>query len=568
MSTLEELKAIGEAPEWMSPESLKTLEGGYLLPNETPRGMYDRVAASAASRLPKQDMREKFFNAMWNNWLTPSTPVLSNCGTSRGLPISCFSSFVDDNTFHIMDTLTEVAMLSKYGGGTAVHFSALRPKGSPISGGGVTDGVVPFIKMFDSVSAGISQAGVRRGSTAVYLDIEHEDFDEFIRIRRPEGDLNRQCPNIHHGVSVSDAFMAKVVGGDAEARKRWQEVIKTRYETGEPYLFFSDNVNNSNPPTYKELGLTVKGSNLCNEISLFTDSEHSLVCCLSSLNLARWDEWKDTDLVETAIMFLDGVMSEFLEAARGRQGFERAVRFAEKSRALGLGVLGFHTLLQKKMIPIDSMETYLLNNVIFKTIRTKAEAATKELAELYGEPEWCKGHGRRNTHLLACAPTVSNSLISSNVSPGIEPWAANAFSQKSAKGMFFRRNPQLQELLASKGQDSEDTWKSIVGNKGSVQHLTCLTDEEKKVFETAREMNQFVLVKLASARQVHIDQGQSLNLFFPKNADPKYINQVHIEAWKSGVKGLYYMRTESAIAGESATRAYKREASECSYCES
>lgn len=569
MTELDALKARGEAPSWMNDASFQTISKGYLLPGETPRSMYRRVANSAASYLEKvgPDLAARFFDAMWSNWLCPATPVLSNSGTDRGLTISCFSSAVADDTHSILDTLTEVGMMSKYGGGTAVHMSSLRAAGSPISKGGTTNGVAPFIKMFDSVSVGISQGNVRRGSTAIYLDIDHADFDTFIRIRRIDGDDHVQSRNIHHAVTITDDFMNRVISGDHEARRRWQDVIKTRFETGEPYIQFIDTVNNANPQAYKNNGLKVQGSNLCSEIMMHTDPEHSLVCCLSSLNLARWDEWSDTDLPYLGILFLDGVMSEFLSKAKALPGFDRAVRFATKSRALGLGVLGFHTLLQRKMLPIDDMQAYLLNGLIFKTIHAHGVRASQDLAVMYGEPEWCTGTGMRNTHLFAVAPTVSNSLIASNVSAGIEPWTANAFSQTSAKGTFFRRNPELESLLESKGQNTPQVWSSIVTKKGSVHHLDFLSDEEKKVFDTAREMNQFVLVKLASQRQKYIDQGQSLNLFFPANSDPKYINQVHIEAWKQGVKSLYYLRTASSLDGEAGSREYKRESSECSYCE-
>lgn len=564
---LKELQLKNEAPEWMTEESFKTLSGGYLMPDETPRGMYSRIAKSVSQYLNKPELETKFFDIMWKNWLCPSTPVLCNSGTDRGLPISCFSSFTNDDTSHIFDTVKEVAMLSKFGGGTAVHMSALRPKGALISRGGKTDGVVPFAKIFDSVALGISQGGVRRGATAVYLDIEHDDFDEFINIRRPQGDINRQCLNLHHGVNVSDAFMRKVENGDVEARRRWKELLKARFETGEPYIVFTDNANNNNPECYKEHGLSVKGSNLCSEIFLHTDGDHSFVCCLSSLNLARWDEWQDTDLIETSIWFLDGIMSEFLDKAKQLPGFERAVRFAEKSRALGLGVLGLHTLFQRKDLAFDDLQAYLLNGLIFKTIHDRSLKASQDLAKEYGEPEWCKGYGVRNTHRLAMAPTVSNSLIASNVSPGIEPWAANGFSQKSAKGTFIRKNPELVVLLEKLGKNDSETWKSIALNEGSVQHLDFLNENQKRVFLTARELNQFVIVKLAGQRQKYIDQGQSLNIFFPSNADTKYINQVHMEAWRSGCKSLYYMRTSSVLKGDAGSREYKRDISECSYCE-
>jgi ribonucleoside-diphosphate reductase alpha chain len=502
---------------------------------------------------------------MWKNWLCPSTPVLSNAGTDRGFTISCFSSYVPDTTVGIMESLTEVALLSKYGGGTAWHASDVRAKGTPISKGGISDGVVPFLKMLDSVILGISQGNVRRGSCAAYIDIEHGDLEEFLASRKPTGDVNRQCLNLHHGVSITDAFMEKVEKGDIEARRRWKEVIKSRVETGEPYLFFKDTVNRGNPEPYKKLGLEVKGSNLCSEITLFTDALHTFVCCLSSLNLAKFDEWKDTDTAYYATWFLDGIMEEFIQKATGKRGFEKAINFAVKSRALGLGVLGFHSYLQSKLYAFDSFESYLENKVIFKNLEEETLRATKDLANAYGEPEWCKGFGVRNTHRVSIAPTTSNSLISSNVSQGIEPWAANIFAQKSAKGTFIRKNPELIVLLDAKQKNTDETWKNILANEGSVQQLDFLSQVEKDAFLTAREINQFAIVKLAAERQKYIDQAQSLNLFFPSNADPKYINQVHLEAFKSGVKTLYYLRSTSVLRAD-AGKQYSRE-NNCAWCE-
>lgn len=575
---LDKLKKEGEAPNWMTTESLRTLEGGYLLPKETPKEMYERVSKAAAFQLAKKDgdynhelaasYADKFFDLMWKNWLCPASPVLSNMGTTRGLPISCFSNFVDDSVQGIMESVSETAIMTKNGGGVGSHWSSVRCRNSEIRGNGKSDGIIPFMKILDSTIIGISQGGVRRGAGAAYLDIEHGDFEEFLNMRRPAGDPNRQCLNMHHGVCVSDAFMAKVRAGDKDARKRWKEVLKLRLETGEPFIFFTDNVNNANPECYKKLGLTVKGSNICTEIMGFTDSTHSFVCCLSSMNLARWEEWKDdSDAIRMSIYFLDAVMSEFIDRANNIQGMEKAVRFAEKSRMLGLGVLGWHTLLQIKDLAFDSMETYLLNGVIFKKLRMDAEEASVELAHEYGEPEWCEGTGFRNTHFLAVAPTASNSIISGDNSSGIEPWAANAFAQKTAKGTFMFKNKKLEELLVTLGQNTDEVWRSIVGNEGSVAHLEFLTDHQKKVFETAREMNQFVLVKLAAARQKWIDQGQSLNLFFPANVDPKYYNEVHLHAHEAGIKTLYYTRSTSVLKGDSGFKQYRREISECLYCE-
>ncbi|NBP16317.1 ribonucleoside-diphosphate reductase subunit alpha [bacterium] len=557
---LEELKLNGEAAEWHTDESIKTLENGYLLDGETPRAMYNRIARAVASRLNKPELEQKFFDYMWKGWLGPASPVCANMGTERGLPISCYSVHVGDSVNDIMGSMGELAALSKHGGGVGMHWNDVRSRGSEISNGnGKSDGVIPFLKIQDSTTIGISQGGVRRGASAAYLPVDHGDVEEFLKMRRPQGDTNRQCLNIHHGINISDSFMNRVIDKkDKEARSLWVEIMKTRYETGEPYLFFSDNVEKNRPEVYKKLGLDVKGSNICTEIFLHTDKDHSFVCCLSSLNLAKYDEWKDTDVMYYSTWFLDGVMQEFIEKAKSKPGFERAVRFAEKSRALGLGVLGFHTLLQKRMLPYDHFDTFMLNAEIFRNLDRETKRASEDLAKEYGEPEWCKGFGVRNTHRVALAPTVSNSIISGNVSPSIEPWTANSFAKKSAKGTFIHRNKELEVILEAKGKNTESVWASIVGNQGSVQHLDFLTKQEKDVFLTAREINQFVLIKLAGQRQRWIDQGQSINLFFPSNVDPKYFHDVHVMAWKEGLNTLYYCRTSSPLKGDAGSREYDR----------
>lgn len=566
---LEELKKTSEAAEWCTEESLKTLEGGYLLPEETPKRMYRRLASGAAKILNKPELEEKFFDLFWKNWLGPASPICSNFHTNRGLPISCFSSYVPDSVNKIMETQHELAMMSKYGGGVATHWNGVRGRGSVIGNdNGFSDGVVPFMKIQDSVTVGISQGGTRKGATAAYLPIDHPDIEEFLRIRRPQGDSNRQCLNIHHGVCVDDNFINKIESGDKKARELWKEILKTRYETGEPYLFFTDSVSKQNPDIYKKHGLDVKGSNICTEIFLHTDENHSFVCCLSSMNLARWDEWKNTDAVQLSIWFLDAVMEEFIQKASKIPGFERSVRFAVKSRALGLGAMGWHSLLQQKNLPFDSFETYRFNNQIFKHIHDESEKASRDLAAEFGEPEWCKGFGVRNSHTCALAPTVSNAIISGNVSQSIEPWGSNAYARKTAKGTFIHKNRELMKILESLDKNTQEVWNSIVANNGSVQHLDFLTNELKEVYQTAREINQFVLVKLAEQRQRWIDQGQSLNLFFPSNVDPKYFHEVHWYAAKSGViKSLYYCRTESVLKGDSGSREYKRLITECNACE-
>lgn len=564
-----------EVPEWMTSEGFQTLSRGYLLPEESPRGMYQRLASTAAGILERPDLEDRFFDAFWNNWICPASPVCSNFGTSRGLPISCYSSTIPDSVDGIFKTLHETAMLSKHGGGLGHYWGEVRGRGVDISGNGTSEGVVPWLKIGDTVISSVSQGGVRRGSEANYLPVSHPDIDEFLDIRRQTGDESRRCRStgFHHAVVFDDEFMQRVKDGDDEARRIWSKFLKTRWEMGEPYAMFGDNANNQAPQMYKDRGFKITTSNLCNEIYLYTDDDHTFVCCLSSMNLARYDEWKGTDAVQLAIWFLDAVMEAFIQQASSIEGFERAVRFAKASRALGLGALGWHTLLQSKMVPFESFGAMQLNNEIWRHINAEATIATKDLALAYGEPEWCEGYGVRNTHLTAVAPTLSNSIISGGVSEGVQPIVANVYANKTAKGTFLRRNPALEVLLESKGQNTDEVWRKINADRGSVKSLSFLTEEEKAVFMTAREINQFALVRQAAQRQKYIDQGQSLNLFFstpPEDADAetrqqiaKYVHEVHMEAWETGLKGLYYMRTESPLKGDAV---FKQE-SDCLACE-
>lgn len=915
MNTLEQMKNSGAAPEWMSPEGFKTLQNGYLNPGETPRDMYNRVAEGAANRLKRPDLKQKFFDIIWKNWLCLATPVAANMNNARGLPISCFSIHPGDSLHSIMNKAHELAMMSKYGGGVGIYLGDLRGRGSVVQGtGGISDGVISWAKIYEATVNSVSQGFTRRGSAAGYLQIQHVDVDEFINMRRPTGDTNRRCLNLHHGLCLDDEFMNSLLSGNADNRHKWEALLAARFETGEPYLFFSDNVNSQRPEAFVKNNLKISTSNICclsgdtevltkngptridslvgrdveiwdgrdwvknnsfelrgfddlirihlkdgsfvdsnpshrwfvannykdigqntykeiltkdlqpgqfleyhcleshgtleepgaylkgfligdgtqnegkpylrlhsvkyacepklienalqisaengisrteyqpgfsreydytangqalgkqifknmeglfvrkhellpwaseykyklpdrvfnytketklellagildadgtvskscsiqissvhadfltslqkllktlgvssniefcvkagsehlksqlsrltissfdgyyllqqmdckrlrysgrapnrkltgwrkiakiekldgvhpvycpsvpttgkfalanglmtgnSEIFLPTDPEHSFVCCLSSLNLARWDEWKDTDVVELSIYFLDAVIEEFIQKAKHIAGFEDSVRFAEKSRSLGLGVLGWHTLLQERMIPFDSFDAMMLNSLIFKTIRTKADKATAQLAKEYGEPLWCQGLGRRNATTMAVAPTVSNSLISGGLSAGIEPIAANLYVQNSAKGAFVRKNKTLEKFLEQKGLNTEETWYQINKDAGSILNVKGLTQDEKEVFLTAKEINQFALIRQAASRQKWIDQGQSLNLFFGVNSDPKYVHSVHLEAWKLGLKSLYYCRTESVLRGDLASRS----ADECKACE-
>jgi ribonucleoside-diphosphate reductase alpha chain len=579
--TLEELKAQGLAPEWMDLPGYETISKGYLQPEETPKGMYQRVAKAAASYSTNPAYWEKkYFDIMWANWLCPASPVLSNMGTSRGLPISCNSIHVGDSVDSIYMKLHEFAMLSKYGAGVGIYMGDVRGTNAKVSGNGVSSGIIPWIKNYDSATVSVKQGKTRGAASAIYVPIDHPDIEEFIDLRRQTGDINRRSQNVNHGVCISDKWMQEMISGDNHKREIWKKVLKTRFETGEPYLFFTDSVNRQNPECYTANNLSVKTSNICTEIFLHTDEQHSFVCCLSSMNLVRWDEWKDTDAIETSIRFLDAVLEEYIvrsgydvelipkgvykKDTEMVKGLENSIRSAIKGRALGLGVLGYHTLLQTKGYAFDSFDSMMLNNQVFKTLREKAEVATKQLAEELGEPEWCKGHGRRNTHLLAIAPTASNSTISGGHSPGIEPIPANMYSQKSAKGTFIRKNPQLVKLLQEKNKDIPEVWKSINENAGSVQQLKFLNPEEKAIFLTAREINQFALIKQAEQRQRYIDQGQSLNLFFASNTSAQYLHDVHVAAWKGGMlKSLYYLRSEGVLKGDLASRSKE----ECAACE-
>jgi ribonucleoside-diphosphate reductase alpha chain len=570
-------------PTWGNTEIyVKTISKGYLLKGETPKDAYWRVSATVAKRLGKPEMASKFFDYIWKGWLNLATPVLSNTGTERGLPISCFGIDVADSIFDIGNKNLEMMLLAKHGGGVGIGINQIRPAGSTIKGNGTSDGVVPFCKIFDSTVLATNQGNVRRGAASVNMDIEHGDFWDWLEIREPKGDINRQSLNLHQCAVVSDSFMSKVEAGDKEARSRWTAVLRKRKQTGEPYIMYKGNVNRNNPEAYKQNGLKVYMTNICSEITLHTDESHSFVCCLSSINIAKYQEWKDSDLIYTATWFLDGVLEEFITKAKYMSGFANSVRSAEKGRALGLGVLGWHTYLQEKGIPFEGLQSQFETRKIFSQLKLESERASRDMAREYGEPLWCVGTGMRNTHLRAIAPTVSNSKLSGNVSAGIEPWAANVFTEQTAKGTFIRKNPTLERALKKMKKNTKETWDKILEDGGSVQGLDFLdqwyfNDSDlvdiknerfkelniipddlisvKDVFKTFKEINQLELVKQAGLRQQYIDQAVSLNLAFPTEASPKFINQVHMEAYKQGIKTLYYMRTESVLRGDIASSA-------------
>ena len=552
----------------------KTITGGYLINGESPRDAYMRVAKTVAKRLYKPELADKFFDYIWKGWLCLASPVLSNTGSDRGLPISCFGIDVADSIQDIGNKNLEMMLLAKHGGGVGIGVNMIRPAGSKITGNGTSDGVVPFCKIYDSTILATNQGSVRRGAASTNINIEHNDFLEWLETREPKGDVNRQSLNLHQCAVVGDKFMRRLEAGDQDARQRWAKLLQKRKATGEPYVLFKGNTNKSNPEAYKKNSLKVHMTNICSEIVLHTDESHSFVCCLSSVNLDKYDEWKNTNLIYDATWFLDGVLEEFIQRAKNMKGFENSVRSAEKGRALGLGVLGWHSLLQKSGIAFESLLAQFKTREIFSKIQIETARASRALAEVYGEPLWCVGTGFRNTHLRAIAPTVSNSKLAGNCSPGIEPWAANVFTEQSAKGTFIRKNLELKKVLRKIGIDNKETWDKILEDGGSVQGLKQLdgwfydgrgriyeskenedAEKVKDVFKTFKEINQLELVRQAGIRQDYIDQSVSLNLAFPSEATPRWINQVHIEAWKRGIKTLYYMRTESVLRGDIAAAA-------------
>src|SRR5210317_522006 len=459
-------------PEWGDNEIYKkTIGGQYLLPGESPADAYMRVCKTVSMRLGRPELTETFYEYVWKGWLCLASPVLSNTGTERGLPISCFGIDVGDSIYEIGNKNLEMMLLAKHGGGVGIGVNMIRPAGSKITQNGTSDGVVPFAKIYDSTILATSQGAVRRGAASVNLNIEHSDFDEWIEIREPKGDVNRQCLNLHQCVVVGDKFMRKLEDGDDEARRRWGKVLQKRKATGEPYVMYKGNVNKANPEAYKQNSLKVFMTNICSEITLHTDESHSFVCCLSSLNLAKYDEWKNSDLIYDATWFLDGVLSEFIHRAKNMKGFDNAVRSAEKGRALGLGVLGWHTLLQQKGIAFEGLLAQFKTREIFSQLKLETERASRDLADIYGEPLWCVGTGMRNTHLRAVAPTVSNSKLSGNVSPGVEPWAANVFTEQSAKGTFIRKNKELEKVFKKVGINNKETWDKILSDGGSIQGI-------------------------------------------------------------------------------------------------
>lgn len=526
---------------WLNDESEQMLNRGYLLKGETVEGAIDRITTAAAKRLYKPELIPAFKEMITKGWISFSSPVWANMGTQRGLPISCFNVHVPDYIEGITHKLGEVIMQTKIGGGTSGYFGELRHRGTAVTDNGKSSGAVSFMKLFDTAMDVVSQGGVRRGAFAAYLDIDHGDIEEFLNIK----EIGSPIQNLFMGVCVPDYWMQDMIDGDMDKRKIWAKVLESRQKKGLPYIFFTDNVNRNKPQVYKDSGAVINASNLCSEIMLPSIADESFICCLSSMNLELYDEWKDTDAVKLAIYFLDAVLSEFIEKTEGNYYLQGARKFALRHRALGLGVLGYHSYLQRNMIPFESMEAKMFNARAFKQIQEQSIQASRELANIYGEPEVLKGYGLRNTTTMAIAPTTSSSAILGQTSPGIEPFASNYYKAGLAKGNFMRKNKYLAKLLEEKGLDNEDVWREIMLNHGSVQHIKELSQTEKDVFKTFKEISPMEIITQAAQRQQYIDQAQSLNLNIPASMAIKDVNNLMIEAWKMGVKTLYYQRSQS-----------------------
>ncbi len=543
-----------ESFSWLNENSRNFLEAGYLTEGVSPEQRIREVAERAEDILKIPGYADKFYHYMSEGYFSLASPVWSNFGKKRGLPISCFGSHIDDDIGNILYTQSEVGMMSKLGGGTSGYFGKIRHRGAPIKNNGEASGAVHIMRLFESMVDVVSQGSVRRGRFSPYLPIEHPDIMEFLEI----GSEGNPIQELTHGVTVTNEWMEQMIEGDEKKRTLWAKVLQSRGEMGYPYIFFTDNANNNAADVYKDKNHKIYASNLCTEIMLPSNHDWSFVCVLSSINVLHYDKWKDTDAVETMVFFLDAVITEFLEklesykhseSREDRQTFlfmERAYNFAKENRALGLGVLGWHSLLQSKMHAFNSQEAFNLNSEIFREIKERSYKASEELAEKFGEPEVLKGYGRRNATLNAVAPTTSSAFILGQVSQGIEPIWSNIYVKDIAKIKTTIKNPYLVELLQQKGMDNADVWRDIRDRDGSVQHLDFLTEEEKEVFKTYSEIDQMDIIYQAANRQNHIDQGQSVNIIVHPDMPTKDINKIHITAWKLGLKSLYYQHSMNA----------------------
>lgn len=542
---------------WLNKDAITFLERGYLSEGESPEQRFQVIAKTAETILGISGFADKFLSYFKRGFYSLSTPVITNFGNSRGLPVSCFGSWIPDTMDGILSKASEIGIMSKMGGGTSAFFGELRPRGAKISVGGESSGPVHFMQIFNTVANIISQGSARRGSFAAYLPVEHPDIEEFIKLRSEGSPIQ----DTHLAVTVTDKWLTEMENGDKDKRKIWAKIIQKRFETGYPYIEFIDNVNNNAPQVYRDKKMLIKASNLCNEVQLFSDINNSFVCVLSSYNLLHWDEIKETDAIETLIYFLDAVNEEFINKTRHMKFMESAHNFAKTQRALGAGVLGWHSYLQSKMIAFESMEAKILNVQIHKTLKEKTDKANKDLAVLLGEPDLLKSYGLRNVTTLAIAPTTSSSFILGQISPSIEPLNSNYFVKDLARGKFTYQNPYLREILSKHGKDDDKTWKSILIKGGSVQHLSFLSENEKNVFKTFGEISQKEIIIQAAARQRFIDQGQSLNLMIPPETSAKDVNELILFAWKQGIKGLYYQR------GSNPSQKLARDILACKSCE-
>ena len=542
---------------WLNEDSRLFLQRGYLLEGTTALDRIRFIAEHAERKLGIEGYADKFYHYMARGYFSLSSPIWSNFGLDRGLPISCFGSYIGDSIYEIMETTAEVGMMSKIGGGTSAYFGDIRPRGSAIKNNGKSDGSFNFSKLFDTVIDVISQGTSRKGQFAGYIDIEHGDIDEWLDIHTEGNPIQL----MYYGVCVGHDWLESMKAGDPYKRQLWAKLLQRKTETGIPYLFFKDNANAGRPDVYKDKNMTVHASNLCTEIMLPSSSEESFVCCLSSMNLLYFDEWKDTDAPEVLTYFLDVVMSEFIEKSKDIPFLHKANRFAVRHRALGLGVLGWHSYLQANNIAFDSFEAMQKNNEIFRTLQEKTLKASQELAHRFGEPELLKGYGRRNTTLMSIAPTKSSSFILGSVSPSVEPFKSNYYVKDLSKIKTVYKNTFLEKLLQEKGLDREEIWESILHNDGSVQHLTQLSDEEKEVFKTFSEISQLSIIQQAAQRQKYIDQGQSINIMVHPNTPARDLNQLYLTAEELGLKSIYYQYSMSAA------QVFNRNLLSCSSCE-
>ena len=539
---------------WLNENSRKFLAAGYLGEGVTAEERIANIAKRAEEILQMPGYAEKFYHYMSQGYYSLASPVWSNFGKDRGLPISCFGSHIDDDIGNILYSQSEVGMMSKLGGGTSGYFGKIRHRGAEIKDNGQASGAVHLMKLFESMVDVVSQGSVRRGRFSPYLPIDHPDIMEFLEI----GTEGNPIQELTHGVTVTNDWMQEMIDGDNDKRTVWAKVLQSRGEMGYPYIFFTDNANNNAADVYKDKKLPIYASNLCTEIMLPSDHRWSFVCVLSSINVLHYDKWKDTDAVETMIYFLDAVITEFLEKLEryknspnldDQQTFlfmERAYNFSKDNRALGMGALGWHSLLQSKMLPFDSQEAYNLNSEVFKLIQKRSNVASKHLAEKFGEPELLKGYGRRNTTLNAIAPTTSSAFILGQVSQGIEPIWSNIYVKDIAKIKTTIKNPFLVKLLEDKGMNTPEVWKEIRDMDGSVQGLDFLSENEKEVFKTYPEIDQLSIIYQAANRQNYIDQGQSLNIIIHPDTPTKEVNKIHVTAWKLGLKSLYYQHSMNA----------------------